>query len=114
MKKIYKKVFYTFLVTTLIIFTSITVKSLYNKHLDEKNGIGKVIDSYKEVQVYYNGSDYSKNHGKNYSEDGYYYGYKWQCVEFIKRFYYLAKNHRMPDVYGNAKDFLIILWNMES
>ena len=37
--------------------------------------------------------------------DFYYYGYKWQCVEYIKRFYYEAKGHKMPDVYGNAKDF---------
>lgn len=36
---------------------------------------------------------------------GYYYGYKWQCVEYIKRFYYEAKGHKMPDSYGNAKDF---------
>jgi surface antigen len=26
-------------------------------------------------------------------------------VEYIKRFYFVAKGHKMPDVYGNAKDF---------
>jgi surface antigen len=63
------------------------------------------LDSYKGVEVFYNGEIYAKNHGENYSFDGYYYGYKWQCVEYVKRFYYLAKGHKMPDVYGHAKDF---------
>lgn len=67
--------------------------------------VGTKVDSYKGVNVYNNGKDYSQNNGKNYSKDGYYYGYKWQCVEFVKRFYYEAKGHKMPDVYGNAKDF---------
>ncbi|MDP4179158.1 MAG: ElyC/SanA/YdcF family protein, partial [Bacillota bacterium] len=67
--------------------------------------VGTKVDSYKGVNVYNNGKDYSQNNGKNYSKDGYYYGYKWQCVEFIKRFYYEANGHKMPDVYGNAKDF---------
>ncbi|GKX67312.1 CHAP domain-containing protein [Inconstantimicrobium mannanitabidum] len=73
--------------------------------LTDRKKIGKEIDSYKNVKVYYNGAIYTKSYGKNYSGDGYYYGYKWQCVEFVKRFYYEAKEHKMPDVYGNAKDF---------
>lgn len=67
--------------------------------------VGGKIDSYRGVAVYYNGSDFEANHGKNYSEDGYYFGQKWQCVEYVKRFYYLAKNHSMPDTMGNARDF---------
>lgn len=67
--------------------------------------IGKELDSYMEVPVYYNGTIYTDTYGENYSEDGYYYGYKWQCVEYVKRFYYDAKNHKMPDGFGNAKDF---------
>ena len=67
--------------------------------------VGSVIDSYKGVATYSNGKEYTKNYGKSYSKDGYYYGYKWQCVEHVKRFYYEAKNHKMPDGYGNAKDF---------
>jgi surface antigen len=73
--------------------------------LRDKKSIGKVIDSYKNVVVHYNGVVYTKAYGKNYSEDGYYYGQKWQCVEYIKRFYYDAKGHKMPDVFGHAKDF---------
>ncbi|MDD4802230.1 MAG: CHAP domain-containing protein [Syntrophomonas sp.] len=67
--------------------------------------IGDEIDSFKGVPVYYNGIDYEQNHGQNSAPDGYYYGYKWQCVEYIKRFYYLAKGHCMPDVMGHAKEF---------
>jgi surface antigen len=67
--------------------------------------IGVETDSYKEVKVFNNGEDYVKDYGKNYSKDGYYYGLKWQCVEYIKRFYYDAKGHKMPDVLGHAKDF---------
>lgn len=67
--------------------------------------VGEVMDEYKGVKVFNNGSNYSQNHGKNYSSDGYYYGYKWQCVEFIKRFYYDVKGHKMPNGFGNAKDF---------
>lgn len=73
--------------------------------LRDRKMIGKEIDSYKNVGIYYNGIIYTKTYGKNYSEDMYYYGQKCQCVEYIKRFYYQAKDHKMPDVYGNAKDF---------
>lgn len=73
--------------------------------INGSNKIGQEIDSYKGVPVYYNGKDYTENHGQNYSEDGYYYGRKWQCVEFVRRFYYQIKKHRMPDMFGNAKDY---------
>src|SRR5258708_40197260 len=62
--------------------------------------IGRLLDSYQGVGVYDNGVLFWKAYGKHYSEDGYYYGQKWQCVEFVKRFYFEAKQHRMPDVFG--------------
>ncbi|MDC1403122.1 CHAP domain-containing protein [Crocinitomicaceae bacterium] len=34
--------------------------------------------------------------------DGYNIGLKYQCVEFVKRYYY---EHRMPNSYGHAKSF---------
>ena len=64
---------------------------------------GKIIDNYRSVSVYYNGPDYNKDKVENFSPDGYYYGLKWQCVEYVKRFYYVTKHHRMPNVFGNAK-----------
>lgn len=67
--------------------------------------IGEELDCYKGVKIYNNGKDYVKDYGKNYSKDGYYYGLKWQCVEFVKRFYFDAKSHKMPDGLGHAKEF---------
>ncbi len=66
---------------------------------------GTKIDSYKGVAVYSNGSNFMSSHGLSYSEDGYYYGYKWQCVEYVKRFYYEKLGHQMPDGAGHAKYF---------
>src|SRR5688572_10701975 len=67
--------------------------------------IGKVLDSYRNVPVHDNGLVFFRSYGKHYSADGYYFGQKWQCVEYIKRFYFEAKGHRMPDVMGHAKSF---------
>lgn len=67
--------------------------------------VGEEIDSYKGVPVYYNGVIFTKSYGKHFSKDGYYFGQKWQCVEYVKRFYYQEKGHRMPNVMGHAKDF---------
>jgi hypothetical protein len=67
--------------------------------------VGKALDRYRDVPVYDNGLLYFRSYGRNYSPDGYYFGQKWQCVEFIKRFYYQAQGHKMPDVMGHAKSF---------
>ncbi|MDS0525695.1 CHAP domain-containing protein [Clostridium sp. SHJSY1] len=105
MKKIYKVIVFL-LVATIAIGGGIYGYKKISQHIeDKKRGIGEVLDSYKGVDVYYNGEDYTENHGKSYSKDGYYYGYKWQCVEYIKRFFYDAKGHKMSDGFGNAKDF---------
>ncbi len=68
--------------------------------------IGDSVDSFNGVVVYNNGMNYPKSYGKHYSKDSvYYYGKKWQCVEFIKRYYFDYYQHQMPNGYGNAKDF---------
>ncbi len=67
--------------------------------------VGKVLDSYRTVPVYDNGLLYFRSYGKHYAQDGYYYGQKWQCVEFIKRFFHDVKHHNMPDGMGHAKSF---------
>ena len=67
--------------------------------------VGKILDNYCNVLVYDNGLLYFRSYGRNYSPDGYYFGQKWQCVELIKRFYYQAKGHKMPDVMGHAKSY---------
>ncbi len=56
------------------------------------------------VYVYYNGM-VGHTGGRNKSDNGYNLGMKYQCVEFVKRYYNQRLNHKMPDSYGNAKDF---------
>lgn len=68
------------------------------------NSIGQPVDSLNGVIVYYNGSIDNVS-GRNTTDDNYNLGLKYQCVEFVKRYYYKRLNHRMPDSYGHAKDF---------
>ncbi|MEZ5014930.1 MAG: CHAP domain-containing protein [Chitinophagales bacterium] len=64
---------------------------------------GTVMDSLHGVYVYYNGNTEAVR-GKSYSADGYYFGLRWQCVEFVRRYYYQHLGHIIPDAEGNAKD----------
>lgn len=66
--------------------------------------IGDKVDSLNGVHVYYNGS-VSHVLERHVSKDGYNLGLKYQCVEFVKRYYYEYYNHKMPNSYGHAKDF---------
>lgn len=66
---------------------------------------GERVGVFEGVVIYSNGSEVYKSHGKNFSKDGYYYGHQWQCVEFVKRYYYEAHKHRMPEVWGHAKSY---------
>ena len=63
-----------------------------------------VIDTYKGVNIYYNGA-VRNVYGRNVTKDGYNLGLRYQCVEFVKRFYYEVYNHKMPESYGHAKEF---------
>ena len=69
------------------------------------SSVGSEIARYKGVPAYQNGKQVTKSHGKHYAENGYYYGQKWQCVEYVKRFYHDALKHKMPNVWGHARDF---------
>lgn len=64
----------------------------------------KAIDNFNGVNIYYNGK-VGNVAGRNVTKDGYNLGLKYQCVEFVKRYYYEYYNHKMPDSYGHAKDF---------
>lgn len=64
---------------------------------------GDALDSLNGVVVYCNGG-FSGNAGRNVI-DGYNIGLKYQCVEFVKRYYFERFDHRMPNSYGHAKDF---------
>jgi surface antigen len=67
--------------------------------------VGRVLDGYRGVPVYDNGLLFFHSYGRHYGPDGYYYGQKWQCVEYVKRFYHQAKGRKMPDVWGHARDY---------
>lgn len=66
---------------------------------------GEIITTYRTIPVYSNGDNYTLSYGKHHSANGYYYGQKWQCVEFVKRFYHDAYNHQMPSAWGHAMGY---------
>lgn len=65
---------------------------------------GDKIDSLNGVYIYYNGNVGNVD-GRRIAAYGYNLGLKYQCVEFVKRYYYEHLHHKMPDSYGHAKDF---------
>lgn len=68
------------------------------------HSVGDELDQFNGVAVYYNGA-VSTTVGRRTTADGYNLGLKFQCVEFVKRYYYERFGHKMPDSMGNAKDF---------
>ena len=92
----------------LLSFTIALIWLAYNYskkiNFNRNHDVGDIIDSIDGVYVYYNGG-VSNISGRNLSQDGYNLGMKYQCVEFVKRYYYQHYQHKMPDSYGNAKDF---------
>ncbi len=68
------------------------------------NAVGAVVDQLDGVKVYYNGRVRNVL-GRNKTPDGYNLGLKYQCVEFVKRYYYQHFGHKMPNPGGNAADY---------
>lgn len=64
---------------------------------------GEVMDMHNGVPIFFNGK-IGDTHGRHLTPDGYNLGLKWQCVEYVKRYYYQVYNHKMPYTYGHAKD----------
>jgi surface antigen len=96
-----KNIMLTIVILLLIYFGFKLIKKI-NFH--PTNKCGDIIDSFQNVNVYFNGG-VGHTEGRNLASDGYNLGIKYQCVEFVKRYYYEALNHKMPDSYGNAIDF---------
>jgi ABC-type multidrug transport system fused ATPase/permease subunit len=71
---------------------------------NNQHAVGEQLDELNGVAIYYNGG-VNTVQGRNLSSDGYNLGLRYQCVEFIKRYYFERHGHRMPDTYGHAKDF---------
>ncbi|GGR51612.1 hypothetical protein GCM10008959_11110 [Deinococcus seoulensis] len=72
---------------------------------------GAEIGSLDGVKAYYNdgvqSSEESASGNRNYSKDGnkYEYGLKWQCVEFVRRYYYDSLGVEFAPRSGNAEDY---------
>lgn len=94
------------LICILILGTGVMVFFLYkgNEKPSRPYAIGDRLDSLNHVIVYYNGGMGNVSE-RNTSPDGYNIGLKYQCVEFVKRYYYQFYKHKMPNAYGNAIDF---------
>lgn len=65
---------------------------------------GDPLDEFNGVSVFYNGAI---NHvsGRLTTPSGYNLGLRYQCVEFVKRYYYQRFAHEMPNSMGHAKAF---------
>lgn len=95
------------LLALTIIGTTALVFFLYKRNENSSHkayNIGDPLDSLNQVVVYYNG-EMGNVSERNTSPDGYNIGLKYQCVEFVKRYYYEHYKHKMPNAYGNAIDF---------
>lgn len=89
----------------ILILTFWIIKwSLLHINFNPKYKVGQAIDALNGVTVYYNGG-IGNVEGRNTTADGYNLGLKYQCVEFVKRYYYTHYQHKMPDPYGHAKQF---------
>ena len=93
-----------FIIFGLLILIAILFFASKRINLNPSYDVGQKVDSLNGVIVYYNGGVGNVD-GRELTKDGYNLGLKYQCVEFVKRYYFEELNHKMPDSYGHAKDF---------
>ena len=96
-----KRIFIIFGILILIVIGFFASKKV---NLNPNYDVGQKVDSLNGVVVYFNGGVGNVD-GRELTKDGYNLGLKYQCVEFVKRYYFEQLNHKMPDSYGHAKDF---------
>ena len=101
---IYKLRYWIAFAFTGLFITAIAVIMFLWFNINPLRTMNEPLDSLNGVSVYYNGGVLHHS-GRNLTEDGYNLGLKYQCVEFIKRYYYEYYQHKMPDAQGNAVDF---------
>lgn len=93
-----------FVAATLLFLFGIGYYTFTRGNPNLERNIGDVVDELNGVKVYYNGG-VGNVVERNTSPDGYNIGLKYQCVEFVKRYFYERYQHKMPDAYGHAKSF---------
>jgi hypothetical protein len=93
-----------FIIPILLLVTYFLYQKSKKINFNSTYEVGQAIDNLNGVIVYHNGG-VAHTKDRNLSDDGYNIGIRWQCVEFIKRYYYEYFNHKMPDTYGHAKHF---------
>jgi hypothetical protein len=91
-------------ILVFIIFIGIIIWLYKNFNFNPYHKVGEIIDTYNGVEIYYNGG-INHTSDRNITNDKYNIGLKYQCVEFVKRYYFEYLNHKMPNSYGNAIDF---------
>ncbi|MBC9795065.1 CHAP domain-containing protein [Sinomicrobium weinanense] len=102
--RILKKRRWIYVIAGLLILGYTGLRIFKKINFNTRFTVGQKIDSLNNVFVFHNGGvDHVA--GRNTTTDGYNLGLKYQCVEFVKRYYYEHLDHRMPDSYGHAKDF---------
>ena len=98
------KIKWLFISLSFIVIIAGGIFGLKETNLIFTKEVGEKIDSFNGVYVYYNGG-VGNVEGRNLTSDNYNLGLKYQCVEYVKRYYYEYLNHKMPNSYGHAKDF---------
>jgi surface antigen len=93
-----------FIIAAIILVAVVIGYRIVKKiNLNPSFEVGQEIDSLNHVIVYYNGG-VDHVDARN-TIDGYNLGLKYQCIEFVKRYYYEHYQHKMPDSYGHAISF---------
>ena len=91
-------------VASLVLATLLLASKAGHAQVSAVPAIGDVVDRLNGIPVYFNGA-IAHSSGRNITVDGYNLGLRYQCVEFVKRYYYQRLKHRMPVATGNALNY---------
>jgi hypothetical protein len=93
----------TIVILSILIIAFFSYNGLKKVNFNSDYEVGQKIDSLNNVYVFYNGG--VDNVVQRNTKDGYNLGLEYQCVEFVKRYYFEYYKHKMPDSYGHAISF---------
>lgn len=96
--------FYLAVVMTALMLAAGAFYVVMYGNINPRHQVGEVLDNLNGIPVYFNGGVNNVS-GRQVTADGYNLGLNYQCVEFVKRYYYEHLGHKMPDSYGHARSF---------